>query len=298
VLDLPWFFSNKFRTFLFLRQCEKDAMQSQKVASILRLPILDAATSQFKKRGNQSFFILAGGQSVNDLTEENFAQMRAGVSLGVNFWPIHDFVPSILSSESGHLEKAHPFLDERMRTKGMLTTPPSVFSLRTKWPVSADSLQNFPDELNRQRYVYGRANVVTRSERNLVSDLKKIVKAALDGQLPKGVLPDNGSSVVRMTFFALLQGFTQIVWVGVDQNSGPYFWTDPAATQDYERAAKLVPRSSGAPHSTSSAENRPFSNDIFLRALSSALKEQAQVNVYVGSSKSSLSDTIPVFNWN
>lgn len=272
-------------------------MLVRKVAQELDLPALDRKNSRLNTSDRQTLFILGGGASVNDLTEANFATIESGTSIGVNFWPIHDFVPSFLSSESDQSADADPYLNERLRTERMLSNPPSVLSLRTNWPVRETALQHFPEQMNRRRYIYGRANLITRKERNLAADLNLVLGALVKGQLPEGILPDNGSTVVRLMFWGVLQGFSEIVLVGVDQDSGHYFWTDPAARKTYAHAESVVPRTSGTPHSTSSAENRPFPNDIFLPALSRAIKTTTGVNVYAGSERSTLSSAIPVFDW-
>lgn len=297
ILETPWGFFGRIRLLLFLRQCNRDLVLVKKVAEELELPVLVGEDSRLRPKDGQTLFILGGGKSVNDLTEADFATIESGTSIGINYWPIHDFVPSILASESDQSADADPYLNERLRTDRILSHPPTVLSLRTNWPVREAALQHFPKRLNRRRYIYGRANVITRKERNLGVDLNRILGALIKGRIPEGILPDNGSTVARMTFWGVLQGFSRIVWVGVDHDSGPYFWTDPAAGKKYERAAKVVPRSTGIPHSTSSAENRPFSNDIFLPALYRAIKNTTGVKVYVGSERSALSSLIPVFDW-
>ena len=297
LLEAPLWFSEMLRFAVFRRQCQRDFALVAKVADELCLPTLQESASERRPADGQTLFILGGGSSVNDLTEENFMTIASGTSVGINFWPIHDFVPSILSSESDSALDGDPFLNERLRTHQILSRPPQVFSLRTNWPVRKESLQDFPEELNRRRYVYGRANIVTRKKQNLEADLMRILGAMIKEQLPPGILPDNGSSVVRMTLWGVMQGFSRIVWVGVDQDPGPYFWTDPRAGNVYKKAAKAVPRLSGAPHSTSSAKNRPFANDVFLPALCRAIAKMTGTTVFVGSQKSTLSEDVPVFDW-
>lgn len=296
LLDLRGSIPAAVRLQIFRRQCKRDAELSAKVSRQLGLKNLDCSATPEGAEGN-TLFILAGGRTINDLSESDFATIRSNTSVGINFWPIHDFVPNILTSESDASEVANPFLDERLRRKEMVDQPPIVLSLRTNWPIPLNSLQVFPEELEKRRFVYGRANLVTKRTENLARDLSLTLRALMKGKIPPSVLPDNGSTVVRMSFWGALKGFSKIVWVGVDQDSGPYFWTDRPNNNHYRRAAEAVPRETGKPHSTSSSANRPFSNDVFLPALAKALRETTNTEVYVGSEKSLLSQNVPVYDW-
>jgi hypothetical protein len=94
-----------------------------------------------------------------------------------------------------------------------------------------------------------------------------------------------------------MQGFKQIVWVGVDQSSGPYFWTEDPIPEKYRDAAKMFPWESGRPHSTSRAESRPFPNDVYLISLARAVSLATESQIYVAHSDSELSDVVPLYPW-
>ena len=293
-------FSSRLRLRLFLNQSRRDAVFTRRGAGILSLPTWDPKALDGRVDTSRPLFILAGGASVNELSEQHFNVIQAGVSAGINFWPIHNFVPNFLTSESSATQNANTFLNERLRRTQMLDNPPVILSLRPQFPHVVEQLQDFPPELNQRRYVYGRANLITRNERLLEGDIRRVLKVLTleqGGNYPHSVLPDNGSSVVRLSFWAARMGFSEIVWVGVDQSSGPYFWTDPDRAETYRIAAEMVPRESGSAHSTSSSENRPFSNDVFLRALQRAFRAEAGIEIFVSSRTSTLSDEIPVYGW-
>jgi len=282
---------------MFLNQSRRDEVFTRRGAGILGLPTWDPKALDGRVDTSQPLFVLAGGASVNELSEHHFKTIQAGVSAGINFWPIHNFVPDFLTSESSATQRANAFLNERLRRTQMLDNPPVILSLRPQFPHVVEQLQDFPAELNQRRYLYGRANLITRNQRLLEGDIRRILRVERGGDCPPSVLPDNGSSVVRLSFWAARMGFSKIVWVGVDQSSGPYFWTDPARSENYRTAAEMVPRESGSAHSTSSSETRPFSNDVFLRALQRAFRAEAGIEIFVSSRTSTLSDEIPIYGW-
>jgi len=285
------------RQMLFVRQCRRDAKLTDKVATDLGLRPLKVSKSGVLPTPPTTLFILAGGASVNELSSKNFNEIRKGVSVGINFWPIHDFVPDILTTETDNETPASSFLNERLSSHTVLRRPPTILILRTSWPPKRNALPTLPREYEGRTWVYGRANLITRKEANLQGDLSRVLQLLKRKRLPATILPDNGSSVVRLTFWGIAQQFKRIVWVGVDQDSGHYFWTEPPVPARYRQASKIAPRIAGSPHSTSSSDHRPFSNDVFLRALAKSAEALTGSRIYVGSKRSSLSDSLPVFEW-
>ena len=297
LLERSWPVSASLRYLLFLRQSRRDALLVEKVAATLGLAVLSCHLRTPGHPKKDTLFILAGGSSVNELSPANWGEVDQGLSIGINFWPIHPYVPDILTSETDSKTPSNQFLNTLLAHPAIMEKSPAMLMLRTLWPPVSDVLPVLPPVFAGKTWVYGRANLVTRRLENLHGDLRKVIKAVKLGRVPPPVLPDNGSSVARLTFYGIAQGFKRIVWVGVDQNSGHYFWTEPPVPSHFEKAAKEVPRTTGEPHSTSSSVNRSFSNDHFLRALAQTLADDFDTQIYVSSATSSLSDTVPVFAW-
>lgn len=289
------------REQMFLRQASRDQNLTEKVASELGIAVLNTRERLRGTESSETVFILAGGASVNRLTSANLDHIAKRASIGINFWPIHDFMPNSLSNETNNFPGETPvditFLSQKINDVSSPDFGPNLITLRPPWPPNPLRMMQLTQKNNNPHFVYGRANVITREERNLGHDLSRIVRRAVSHRLPQSVLPDNGSSVVRLTFLALTHGFKNVVYVGVDQSPGPYFWTEEPVPAAYRQAAKLFPRRAGEPHSTSSSENRPFSNDIFLRVLYRAVTENSSSRIFLASGESELADTIPLYNW-
>lgn len=289
---------SRLRSALLFRQLRLDAKLTKKVASALRATVLTNTRQVFGVHASDTVFILGSGSSVNQLPSQFFDHIQQHESIGINFWPIHPFPPKTLATETdntpGPPSKATVFLSEKISQPPLLDTLTSVLTLRPPFPPNERRLYRLPPEILRKSFLYGRANMITRSEDNLALDLERTIKS-LWGKKRVTALPDNGSSVVRMTFLALAHGFTKIVWVGVDQDGRGYFWTRGGGSDGYAEARRLFPRKDGEPHSTSSSENRPFSNDIFLRALSAAAQKVGKSKIFLASAESTLADEIPVY---
>jgi hypothetical protein len=289
------------REQMFLRQASRDQNLTEKVASALGIAALNTGERLRGTESSDTVFILAGGASVNRLTSANLDHIAKHASIGINFWPIHDFTPNSLSNETDNLSGGAPvaitFLSNKINDASSPYFGPSLITLRPPWPPNPLRMMQLTKKNDNPQFVYGRTNLITREERNLGGDLGRIVRRAVSHTLPQSVLPDNGSSVVRLTFLALTHGFSNIVYVGVDQSPGPYFWTEEPVPAPYQQAAKLFPRRAGEPHSTSSSENRPFSNDTFLRVLYRAVAGNSSSRIFLAEGESELADTIPLYDW-
>lgn len=246
-------------------------------------------------------FILGSGSSINELGTEELNQVSQHASIGINAWALHSFVPSAYGFETGQdgnePSNETKFVSSLLRRRSVLDAKPKFLFLRTTPPATSENLVRVHPSLQQGRYMYGRANLVTRNLANLQLDLHRIVKAAARGKTPPNVLLDNGSTVVRLMFFAAMQGFRKVVLVGVDLDSRPYFWdaTDyPAADPAVSR---VFGRPSGLPHSTLETVNRPFPVDQVIVALSAVLSQLGMARVYVGDQSSTLADRIPVYDW-
>ena len=290
--------ASQLRLALLLRQLKLDARLTRTVASALCSPVLTSTEQVFGDGTSDTVFILGSGSSVNRLPSQFFDHIHQHESIGINFWPIHPFPPKTLATETDNVpgppSKATEFLSLKIGQPPLLGTVSSILTLRPPFPPNKNRLYRLPSETATKSLLYGRANMITRSEDNLVLDLERTIKS-LWGKKRVTALPDNGSSVVRMTFLALAHGFSKIVWVGVDQDGRGYFWSQGGGSDSYAEASRLFPRKNGEPHSTSSSDNRPFSNDIFLRALSAAAQKTGTSKIFLASGESTLADEIPVY---
>lgn len=291
----------QLRSVLLFRQLQLDARLTRKVASALHATVLTSTNQVFSAGASDTVFILGGGSSVNRLPSRFFDQIHNHASIGINFWPIHPFPPKILATETDNIpgppSKATDFLSQKIGQSPLRDTLASVLTLRPPFPPNSERLYRLPPEIAARSFLYGRANLITRSEDNLVHDLERAINI-LWGRKRVTALPDNGSSIVRMTFLALAHGFTKIVWVGVDQDGRGYFWSQGDGGDAYAQASRLFPRKAGEPHSTSNSEDRPFSNDVFLRALSSAAQRSGKAKIFLASGESTLVDQIPIYESN
>jgi len=287
---------------LFLRQARRDSLVASEISASLGYRDLNLQSSElFIGSARDSLFILGSGSSINDLSTENFQTVALGTSIGINVWAVHPFVPDVYSFESASqldgISGEVEFLEERLRRPEVLEKRPRFVLLRQRIAPGETQIIRFPPELREGVFVYGRVNLVTRLEKNLRRDLALAMDAFSAERMPSNVLLDNGASVVRLIILGLLQGFKEIILVGVDLDERPYFWLAENYAFPDPQLAHFFPRRSGLPHDTLETTSRPFPVDTVILALADIAQATFGAKVVVGSSDSLLAQQLSVFDW-
>ena len=250
------------------------------------------------------FFILGSGDSVNDLTSQQFAVMDHQTSVGLNIWVAHNYVPNLYSFEGGSFpasdEEIHHrrFLSSRLLAHSISEKKPAVLQLVPKAPHDGSQLVELPPDVRSRSALVGRVNLPkSRSSAGLRRDLSIILRLLQLKIVPPDVFPDSGASALRMIFYGFQQGFQEIVLVGVDLNATPYFWCADGREREFAELRQLFPRPKSDTHDTLLTDNRPYSAKEFIVTLADVLRSKFGVNVWAGSPRSSLANKIGVFDW-
>lgn len=294
--------ASPLRVRMWLSEATKASRSSVSIAKEFGYRNLDVlATKLTPDKGSETLFILGGGTSVNSLTPENFETIGQGVSIGINAWAIHDFVPDAYALETA--ANSNPddadtsYITKRLTRSEVLHREPRFLFLRPTLPATPRNLVQVPPGLQSVSFMYGRANLITRRTRNIVVDSARLLDAYVDGNVPRNVLPDNGATVFRLLYFGILQGFRSIVLVGIDLDHRGYFWQAPEFGGDRAHLARVFDRPIGVPHDTLSPETRPFPTDVAIVQIAAMARLQRGIQVFAGNQRGSMGGSLPVFAW-
>ena len=221
------------------------------------------------RKSSQTLFIIGSGSSVNKISKDRWADIAKHVSIGINHWTLHQFVPDIYSIEtipdwrkgqgtsSTSLE-----IDQvnHLRLLGrpeVLNSEATILALapRTEWENS--QLLEIPPSLWSKTFVYYRSTPFTRDLANLQGDFHRGLKISESG-FKKFVVPDSGASLARMVSLGILAGFERIVLVGVDLST-KYFWQEAGSQIVAPELHYFEQPMRGGVHETMSKLHRPLS---------------------------------------
>jgi hypothetical protein len=247
------------------------------------------------------FFVLGNGASVNDLSLANLETIRKGISVGINAWPLHRLIPNYFAFEFGR-HSMQPdsdlsYLVHAAESKLHNASPSRLLFLRPGKPASVKAWVRLTSKGMQGSVMYGRANVFAQTKRALTQDLTRILQLIAAGKMAPTVLPDNGSSVVRMVFLGLTLGFKDITLIGVDLNGSSYFWEESRFIPDPQVPFHEIRRSPGDSISTQSTEQRPFSVSDFLAALAPLAETILGARISCANPRSRLAEHLPLFDF-
>jgi hypothetical protein len=295
--------ASALRLRLTLQRARRDASGTNLSAQHQHVKILQETDLEIPSGPVRSaeLFILGAGPSALELSQANRERMRAGTTIGLNSWVLHDFIPDAYSFEKvedDHYVSVAAGLSVALARKEVIFANPLVLHLRSPLGLPSRRLVSVPPELHHNTRYYGRVNVETREIRNLDADLIALLRSQRSGAIAPHVLIDSGMSVARMVSLGVLRGYRSIVLVGVDLNSSRYFFEeDPSylTRHNLEDFNPWIFRT--ANHGTEETVNRNFAASTFIPALARASLAAGGPRVYVGSPSSKLAKDLEAFAW-
>ena len=113
-------------------------------------PLLSESDYGHLRKENSTLFILGSGESVEEVTTEQWDFVRRSTSVGINSWGVHDFVPDAYSFEE---VKDGGYIDVSSMISKLLTRPevlskrPRILMLRPHASTPASRVVDVPSDL-------------------------------------------------------------------------------------------------------------------------------------------------------
>lgn len=269
----------------------------RQMAGRLGAETLDAAKlkSELGKPNATTLYILGSGSSVENLSARDFQRIEAQCSIGINAWPLHDFVPDAFAFEPvPQRDSDHYRTMSLLDRDDIFKSQPLVLFLKPRNEIETEQFFQIPVELRGRVRMYGRVQPLTRRLQNLEVDLRSLFARLSRSAHPIAI--DSGASIVRLASIGLLGGFSRIVFVGVDLNTTQYFWEKNPTYLEKYGLDKFSSGQQGVVHETLNPENRPFVVTDMVGALSGVARDLG-IEVLVASEVSELAKIIGVLRF-
>lgn len=187
----------------------------------LNKTIDDLKLNEYKK--SDKLFILGSGNSVNDLTDENWEYISKHDSLGINHWMMHDFVPTYYFFEPCIDEDLHiHFTGLLDQNKEKYINTPFICDYKY-WNSAGKDFTDFPEEIRRNLYLMAANFLKVKSS--------VLIELFLNYLYPLFARPYNFDSIVKYRSsisvalsFGLISGYKELILIGVDLADTQYFW--------------------------------------------------------------------------
>lgn len=265
------------------RKLKQSFNRDNKIASLKNIEDFNAK----KYKTSDTLFVLGSGASINSLKEEHWQEIRNSDSIGFNFWPLHDFVPTYYVFEVPFTHKRRELLIEILNSKSKDYSNTPIIK----------KTSNVTIDLNRFNPVII-DNLYLSNDIELPGMLKfsdVLDRISCDGKLDElSYLLRKRASLSYMIFFAIRCGYKKIVLCGVDLNNTNYFY-DNIDYSDKFSFSKMTSEQSGNLHKTMNSNSSNLTIDKVILEINQKILKKHNIYLYIGSKSSILYPKLKYF---
>ena len=256
-----------------------------------------------KYKHSDTIFILGSGASINNITARQWSVINKHDSLGFNFWPFHEFVPTYYMFE--FFNRDFQKIDQLM----------SLLSLKSPHyrdtPIIAKDLHNFSD--SEKLHLLNLIPAELRTKTFSAIDFLRISSPSI-GSLERSLtylkffgvfsrkhnhceylLNNYTGSLLPITYLCYKYGYKNIVLCGVDLNNNRYFYERMRET--YLRKGVEMPETPAGRNGNHMTNDNTRKNALpiaeILRIFNEQVYRAANINLYVAFKSSALHPALP-----
>lgn len=244
-----------------------------------------------------TIFILGTGSSVDDFRQDKFLEINSASSVGVNFWALHPFKPTIYALEKTNRRGFASPLEVLAEDERKSTTPIMFFG-RTNWEAfwSLRRLRN----KNPNILFYPAIKIWPQNPNALAKTLDAAFRALKSANDESRSSLDAKASIVRIISIAAMNGWKKIVLVGIDLE-GRYFSPAYGPSDDPlvvgNRKIALNSRA-GDTHRTDDPSVRgALRMSTFLPILAKSIYKNFGATLFSASGNLALKTGLPEYEW-
>lgn len=239
----------------------------------------------------RSLFLLGSGPSINELSKEQWAEIRSGHSWAFNFFMVHAHVPNRFYFQTPY---KRPDLDQLMAS--LLETRLVEYE-RVEFFARGDAVnREIFEQMSVGRLLMSVDRPVYFMEEAFVPSYSKIPPSELigwlmdygffeeDSDLP---VPKFGSTICLMVAHAIRQGYKTLVLCGIDMNDRGHFYDVESYVNAFPGLSLIRSSAGVGAHPHGASTERPYGVRDYLVALR-ALVRGLGGDIYVASRTSAL----------
>jgi len=254
-------------------------------------------------RTNDTVFIFGTGASINDYPEKYWEIVRNHNSIGINFFLLHDHVPTFHVMESATKER-HRLLSIRYAERGDYQDTPLIMKTQLtnlsfhRVGARISELTDLPPEVLENTYLSLDILAAGKTVKDMEAAYRFTQRLGLWKPKPQFLmLTKRRGTVAYVVNLAVRAGYRRVVLCGVDLNHTKHFYD--IRRQELLSAGLPVPsnREYGSIHSTNDPANHPVTIHHVLCSIKENLLDSAGIELFVGSNTSALYPDIPCFDW-
>lgn len=252
-------------------------------------------------KGSETLFILGSGSSINSIGADGWNTIKSSTSIGLNFWPIHDFVPDLLMFEMPRGDRGKQFYKLLVQKEDTYSQIPLIFKGLYKNRKDFGDILNvsklFPKKLLNNIYLGKEISIPGRSENEFASALKNLKRIGFFSKSRSiDCIAQYRGTVTCAIILGIKAGYKHIVLCGVDLNNTKYFYEDNATYYSEKGIDVPVSGQEGTIHKTNVTlpEVLPISSAI--KILDTFFNNEFGGKIYTSNKESALSPMLDYYD--
>ena len=239
---------------------------------------------------SDTVFILGTGESINEIPEKKWKYIAEHDSAGLNWWPLHSFIPTYYYSEYPHRREHFTFMQKILAERLSSEYTDTLFFL----------------SLNRavRRGIHPKTVPALFPENTKICFYQYTKPAKFNPENPPSRDSLRNNLFYRGSLTAVLDlmnriGYKRIILLGVDLKQHIYFYENhPEILKMLDAGyGKPLQERLGKPHRTTHPKPGKISVQDYLFYLNDIYYRPEGIELYCGSGKSALAEKIPVFKF-
>ena len=250
---------------------------------------------------SKSVYILGGGSSTNDYTDDKWRAIKNGVSIGINYWLLNDFVPTILMLElfgnERHLEKYQKII---CRRKSEFSKTIFIIKGNHLFPWEYSNITKFirelPTEIRNNTYLTLDTPIPGENIDEFKKSLSYLAKFGFFKTRHRVLITGHPRATLGLAItFSIQLGFNEIILCGIDLNNTQYFYDEKPHLLTYYGIEDHTSGQSGPVHLTNIQEDDAITISQVITILKQQICERAGIKLSVGSIESALYPDLPYY---
>jgi hypothetical protein len=256
-----------------------------------------------KYRSSDTVFVFGTGASINEYPQSWWDVVRSHDSIGMNFFLLHEHVPTFQVMEDVHGIRARLLRTRYLDTgdyRGVpLIVKTQITNLSSKRVGErVDELSELPDEIKPHVYLSVDLLAAGKTVEDMETSYRLMDRLGFWRPKPRFLLlSKRRGSVSYVINLAVRAGYRRIVLCGVDLNHTEYFYD--SRRDEFSAAGVPVPINDevGPVHSTNDPGENPVTIHQVILAIKRTILDPHGIELYVGATSSALYPEVPRFGW-
>lgn len=257
----------------------------------------------FGKRTSDRIFILGTGASINEYPEEWWRLVRHHDSVSMNFFLLHEHVPTYHMMEDVRGIRAR-LLQQRYEVIGDYREVPLIMKTQLtnlsyqRVRARVEELESLPRPVRDNIYLSLDVLAAGSSDEAMRLAYRNLDRLGL--WKPKDhftMLTKRRGSVSYAINFAVRAGYTEIVLCGIDLNHTEYFYDGRRAEIEARGLTVPINDQPGVVHSTNDPEVNPVTIQQVILGIRDEILTPHGVRLLIANESSALHPDLPLFDW-